>query len=126
MGSGFEKCPCPRQGFRQVSEKIKLNRTKQCKKCPWKVTTNPHDIPNGYEEEKHRNLKGTIAEPGSLMCNNHAMACHEGHEDYCIGWLINQLGPGNNIGLRMKMLKYDLSKARTVGKQHERFEDTLP
>lgn len=54
------------------------------------------------------------------------MACHEGHEDYCIGWLVHQLGPGNNIPLRIQMMRYDLSKVKTIGKQHQRFEDTLP
>lgn len=106
-----------------------INRKKQCAKCPWKVTTDPYDIPDGYCETKHRNLKNTIAEPGDLRCSGRAMACHEtdGKEgDYCIGWLVNQLGPGNNIGLRMKMLSYDLSEVETDGEQHERFEDTLP
>ena len=109
--------------------KKKLGRETQCAKCPWKVATNPHDIPNGYQVKKHRKLKRTIAEPGSLCPNPHVMACHEslgGQEDYCIGWLFNQLGPGNNIGLRMKMLNYDLKNVRTVGEQHQRFEDTLP
>lgn len=45
---------------------------------------------------------------------------------YCIGWIENQLGPGNNIPLRLKMLNYDLSEMETFGDQHERFEDTLP
>lgn len=57
------------------------------------------------------------------------MACHEsmpGSETYCIGWLIHQLGPGNNIGLRFRMLNYDLSGVELDGDQHERFEDTLP
>ena len=25
---------------------MKLKRLKQCAKCPWKVSTDPHDIPN--------------------------------------------------------------------------------
>lgn len=39
---------------------------------------------------------------------------------------MNQLGPGNNIGLRLRMLDYDLSKVKLDGEQHGRFEDTLP
>jgi hypothetical protein len=31
------------------SEKFKLKRTTQCAKCPWKVSTNPYDIPDGKE-----------------------------------------------------------------------------
>lgn len=44
----------------------KLKRVRQCGKCPWKVSTDPHDIPHGYCEKKHANLASTIAEPGSL------------------------------------------------------------
>lgn len=41
--------------------KWKLKRTVQCAKCPWKVSTNPHDISNGYCETKHKDLEETIA-----------------------------------------------------------------
>ena len=96
--------------------KKQLKMVKQCAKCPWKVSTDPHDIPNGYCEAKHENLSGTIAKPGELNLNElRAMACHEskeGDEAYCIGWLMHQLGPGNNIGLRMRMLDYDLGKVQ--------------
>jgi Family of unknown function (DUF6283) len=105
----------------------KLKRTMQCEKCPWRVEVDPHDIPNGYSEEKHRALESTIAKPGSFHDNGHAMACHETHDAHCIGWLVNQLGPGNNIGLRMRMIYCTNAKAiRLRGEQHERFVDTLP
>ena len=57
------------------------------------------------------------------------MACHEstkGKDQYYVGWLVNQLGPGNNIGLRMLARYGRFKKFQTVGEQHERFEDTLP
>lgn len=105
----------------------KLKRTAQCSKCPWWVETDPYDIPNGYDVEKHRALKGTIAKPGSLQDTGRAMACHETDEAHCIGWLVNQLGPGNNIGLRMRMFTCEnAKKIRLRGEQHETFEDTLP
>jgi hypothetical protein len=109
----------------------KLRRTNQCKKCPWKVSTDPHDIPNGYSEELHRGLACTIADPTTgFRPTGHAMACHEhpaGHEAHCVGWLMNQLGPGNNIGLRLQMLSCENAGAiRLDGEQHKRFEDTLP
>lgn len=107
-----------------------LNRTKQCKTCPWKVDADPFDIPNGYSVELHENLACTIANPGDIRSMGRAMACHYsevGREDYCIGWLHNQLGPGNNIGLRIKMMGCENTKDIEVyGEQHERFEDTLP
>ena len=108
-----------------------VSRT-QCAKCPWKVTTNPHDIPDGYCETKHRNLKATIATPGSVELEGplRVMACHEspvGKEQACVGWVHNQLGPGNNIPLRLRvMCSPEIADYKLVGKQHERFEDTLP
>jgi Family of unknown function (DUF6283) len=108
-----------------------LNRTVQCAKCPWRKDVNPHDIPNGYSAEKHAALKSTIAKPADVTAifapAIHVMACHEAHKDYCIGWLANQLGDGNNIALRLKMRNCEnVREIRTVGKQHERFEETLP
>ncbi len=102
----------------------------QCGKCPWKKSTNPHDIPDGYSEAQHRGLASTIAEPGSFRPDSAIMACHEtavGKELPCVGWLVQQLGPGNNIGLRLKVRagKVD-ANVKTVGPQHARFEDTLP
>lgn len=105
----------------------KLKRTAQCAKCPWIVGVDPHEIPNGYSEERHRGLRKTIAEPGSLRGTNAAMACHETHDAHCIGWLTHQLGPGNSIALRIKMMSCANAKAiRLRGEQHQRFEDTLP
>lgn len=109
----------------------KLKRTRQCAKCPWRKDVDPHDIPNGYSENKHRALSDTIAREGdlsALTCSRlKIMACHETDDAHCIGWLVNQLGPGNNIALRMQMMTCEnFEKVRTVGEQHERFEDTLP
>lgn len=110
----------------------KLKRTRQCEKCPWKVSTDPHDIPNGYSVEQHRALKSTIAEPGLVRIGGSikAMSCHEhppGDEAHCVGWLMHQLGPGNNIGLRLQMIRCENAKnIQLDGEQHRRFEDTLP
>jgi hypothetical protein len=111
-------------------------RKKQCKACPWKKSTVPErDIPGGYCPKLHAGLKSTIA-PGvneqlvSLGRENRAMACHEsygnGSEYPCVGWLVHQLGPGNNIGLRLAALDGRFEGLQTDGPQHERFEDTLP
>lgn len=109
----------------------KLKRTKQCAKCPWRKDVNPHDIPNGYDVEKHHALESTIAKQGDLSClasgNMRVMACHETHDAHCIGWLMNQLGAGNNIGLRIKMMSCaNGGQIKLAGEQHEAFEDTLP
>lgn len=113
-----------------MSETFRLERTKQCGKCPWKVSTDPFDIPDGYCPVKHANLAQTIAEPGSFRTSGVAMACHHsnGHDEmFCVGWLHNQLGPGNNIRLRLQMMRCEnIRDLKVYGEQHERFEDTLP
>lgn len=102
----------------------------QCAKCPWRKDVDPHDIPNGYCEKKHAGLAKTIANPGDLRGSGSMMACHEtppGKEKPCVGWLVHQLGPGNNIGLRMQVIYGRIdARVRTIGEQHETFEDTLP
>lgn len=105
---------------------------KQCSKCPWKVTTDPYDIPNGYSSKLHRGLKKTIAKPEArgMYGGLEIMACHEtnkGEELPCVGWLVHQMGPGNNIGLRFAVIQKRIDgNVETVGPQHQRFEDTLP
>lgn len=105
----------------------------QCKACPWKVGVKPqNDIPGGYCETKHEKLKSTIADPGRLggLGSIRLMACHEttcGRELPCVGWLIHQVGEGNNIPLRMLVMTGMIDgNVKTVGPQHARFEDTLP
>jgi hypothetical protein len=105
---------------------------RQCAKCPWKVDTDPNEIPNGYCSTKHANLKSTIADPNDMRVGGdlRMMACHEfpeGKEKPCVGWLAHQLGPGNNIALRFAVITGRIdADFELVGEQHERFEDTLP
>lgn len=120
----------PRMADNQAIKKQgwKLKRTKQCKKCPWLIGVDPHDIPNGYTEGEHRALENTIArDPIKSLANHSVMACRETHDAHCIGWLINQIGPGNNIGLRLRMISCENAGGiRLRGDQHATFEDTLP
>lgn len=113
-----------------MTAKWKLKRVNQCAKCPWRVDVDPHDIPNGYSEEWHRGLACTIAEPGSLHSTGRAMSCHEHDADeqvHCVGWLMHQFGPGNNIPLRIQMSSCENARLiRLHGEQHATFEDTLP
>jgi hypothetical protein len=106
---------------------------KQCSKCPWKKSTNPHDIPDGYSVEKHRNLENTICDgtDNFILSELRIMACHEspiGKEKACFGWLNHQLGVGNNIGLRLSFLsnKISMNWDGITEPQHGTFEDTLP
>lgn len=104
---------------------------KQCAKCPWRKDVDPNDIPNGYSCKLHASLKNTIAEPGVLTVGAlRIFACHEtqvGKDLPCVGWLVHQLGPGNNLPLRLAVMSGRIDgNVKTVGPQHERFEDTLP
>lgn len=109
----------------------KLKRLRQCAKCPWRKDVDPHDIPDGYCETKHAALKSTIAKPGDTSSPSsgdlHVMACHETDDAHCVGWLVNQLGPGNNIALRLHIRQYsNAGGLKVIGEQHATFEDTLP
>lgn len=96
----------------------KLKRVMQCEKCPWRKDVDPYDIPNGYDRDKHAALASTIADPGSLaglMCpTQKVMACHESQDAHCVGWLMNQLGRGNNIGMRLRIAKCNSSGGKRV------------
>lgn len=55
---------------------------------------------------------------------NPLMACHEsvpGREYACVGWLMNQFGPGNNLAVRMAAIQgsFDPSALVLDGEQHE-------
>jgi hypothetical protein len=57
------------------------------------------------------------------------MACHYSKpaaEFPCAGWLAHQLGPGNNIGLRLLAAQGKVPIPELDGEQHEDYEDTLP
>lgn len=116
-----------------------LSRTSQCATCPWKKNADPNQIP-GYCPNKHRNLAGTILsevdtiEQISMIQNNEqimVMECHYSSDDkqqeYCIGYLHNQLTNGNNIALRFLMTQYEnVGSIKVFGEQHQTFEETLP
>ena len=103
---------------------------KQCSKCPWKVSTDPYDIPNGYDVSKHAGLESTIAEPHSIHLMSSGLnifTCHETDDLPCVGWMINQLGPGNNLLLRLAVINGKIdADVRTSGPQHACFQETLP
>lgn len=114
-----------------ASEPWKLKRTAQCAKCPWIKGVDPREIPNGYSEERHHALRSTIADPGDAMSTldgeQVSMACHELEDAHCIGWIVNQVGRGNNIGLRIQMMSCENgADIRLRGEQHTCFDDTLP
>lgn len=110
---------------------MKLNQTKQCNTCPWKLSATVADIPN-YSIDRHEKLIDTIAdETGNLSKIGQPikiMACHnssDGHEYECIGWLYNQLGRGNHIPLRMMISCSNAKDIEVDGQQKDSFKDTF-
>jgi len=87
----------------------------------------------GYRREKHEALDDTIATPskpaGLLGGTLRIMACHYSTDEKpisCVGWVANQLGPGNNLALRLRALRDpEVANVRTVGPQRKHFEDTF-
>lgn len=102
---------------------------KQCAKCPWKVATGK-DIPNGFAEDARARLRSMIAEPGTFLHTKQNMQCHETANTNplpCVGWLVHQLGEGNNLRLRMAAALGQIDgNVQTVGPQHRRPEDVVP
>ena len=107
----------------------KLARTRQCDNCPWLKGSSTQSIPN-YSESQHHNLRDTIAtdtriETGDLR----VMSCHKSQEPnnaHCIGWLHNQLGVGNNIGLRLMAMRcQNINEIALAGDQVDLFDDTF-
>lgn len=100
---------------------------RQCKTCPWRAGTKLEDIP-GYSVELHKKLgQSTIADDVSLSPTDASMACHNspvGRETYCAGWLANQLGPGNNLALRLQVA-YSGMRVFFDGPQRKDFQATL-
>lgn len=114
-----------------MSDAKSSTRVRQCATCPWRVACDPlTDIPNGYSVDLHARLSSTIAKPGVIELGKvHAMACHHskvGAETPCAGWLANQIGSGNNIAVRVEVIRGRMPFPITSGEQHARFEDTLP
>jgi len=104
----------------------RLNRTTQCTNCPWKVSSKVADIPN-YQRDLHEKLGETIATGVRFGVGTlNIMACHDDHENHCIGWMRNQLGSGNNIALRIGMMSCENAREiKTIGKQHQSFAETF-
>lgn len=104
---------------------------RQCKSCPWRVDCVPdRDIPN-YVPDLHAKLDASIQSGlQTMFCRvRHVMACHHskpGEEFPCAGWLHHQIGPGNNIGVRIAVMTGHYPVPEIDGDQHETFEATLP
>jgi hypothetical protein len=87
------------------------------------------DIPN-YNRTKHEGLKRSIQSGLETLYTKtrYWMACHysvPGEEFPCAGWLHNQLGVGNNLGLRVAVAQGKAPAPEIDGPQHVTFEETL-
>lgn len=111
--------------------KRRVESVKQCKSCPWRINCEPdNDIPN-YSRELAKGLTRTIQSGLATMHQKvrHVMACHYSKPDEefaCAGWLYNQIGVGNNFGVRLDVMNGKYPAPIVDGEQHENYEDTLP
>lgn len=99
-------------------------KRKQCRACPWRVDVKPsRDVPK-YGEGIYDRMRSTLRS-GLETLNGKpyiAMACHnqkDGAQLPCAGWLHNQLGVGNNIGVRLRVMAGTLPAPVVFGAQHE-------
>lgn len=109
---------------------------RQCRKCPWRLDVDPADIPDGFNYEVHRRLGDNVRQTSSQITSRkmplHVMACHETKEASpgekpCVGWLVNQLGPGGNLMLRIRAMRNDgFADVETVGPQRASYDEILP
>jgi hypothetical protein len=68
---------------------MELKQTKQCKTCPWKLSTTVADIPN-YSIETHEDLRDTIADETGNVDQIESkilgvMTCHKSIKSPCVG-----------------------------------------
>ncbi len=77
---------------------------KQCASCPWKRSVDPDRLPGSYGHVD-RDAVATHSAEGtrSLRRDTPGMGCHVKRNAGlpCVGWLVQQLGPGNNIAMRI-------------------------
>ncbi len=115
----------------------KLNQTKQCNTCPWRKDSKVKNIPN-YCPELHKDLQDTIADEPPVEqleqlfdSSLDIMLCHYSglnspKKNYCIGWVHNQLGIGNNIWLRLHFMTCENgNKLEVIGEQVKTFKNTF-
>ncbi len=78
------------------------------------------DIPGGYSVDKHQRLCHLKDDAPGLLDTGRMMGCHESPTDdpyACVGWLAHELGPGNNIALRIQALHDLRLRVETIGEQ---------
>jgi hypothetical protein len=101
-----------------------VKAVRQCKTCPWRVDVVPsRDVPNydpGIYDRMRASLRtgiDSIRETTRMV-----MECHNGKKGAnraCAGWLHHQIGVGNNLGVRMRVITGHLPVPKVVGEQHE-------
>ena len=112
-----------------MKPQFELQQVEQCTNCPWREGADLTKIP-GYVRENHKKLSGTIAKDTNILNQQlRIMACHNSTKVavyFCIGWLHNQLGIGNNILLRLEMRNCsNIKEIKLKGEQKKTFESTL-
>lgn len=111
----------------------KINETKprrQCRTCPWRADVDPTNIPEGHGRVDGRMLALSVADGLESLANPNVInaECHAypGTGLVCVGWLVHQLGPGQNFSVRMKVIKGRIdANVETVGPQRNLVDEML-
>ena len=97
---------------------------RQCRTCPWRADVDPRDIGEGYGHVDPTMLALMTAEGHrSLVHPSGVATCHAAADDArlpCVGWLAHQLGPGGNLGVRLRVIRGQIdANIETVGPQRD-------
>ena len=104
---------------------------KQCVTCPWRADVDPWNMPGGHGYVLPEMLSShtpsgmeSLATPVLRVATCHEAAIAK--KLPCVGWLVHQLGPGNNFAVRLAVLRGSIdANVRTLGKQRDLPEEIL-
>lgn len=101
-----------------------MKEVRQCGSCPWRAAVVPaRDVPDyapGIYARMKASLRTGIESAGEET--RIVMECHNGKRGAnraCAGWMHHQLGVGNNIGVRLRVMAGHLPAPKIDGAQHE-------
>lgn len=105
-----------------------FDHPKQCGNCPWKKSTKLEDIDckEGFDMDYYESVRDDYVACHDFDRSHKNMGCHKFPNDSqpCIGWLLHEAGPGNNIGIRLMLSCVDnANELETFGPQHKSIKD---
>lgn len=102
--------------------------THQCSTCPWRRAVDPQNLGEGFGHVCKSKIGNRDASGTMSLKQVDGMACHrstEGDPFACVGWMSWAVGPGNNLGLRLRAMAGAFNPRALVllGEQRESFDE---